>query len=364
MEFSDEAFLAKRQGDNARALNLSQEALRLEAAAAELVKDDLTAEPTRSILYRSAASLAIDCGNIREAERLIATALAGDPPAEIAEELRDLLEQVYFERHLAVRKVSLAPTAMQISVSGKAVGYGFVQGNAFLRRVEDLVRLLHRTAARLRNEPFTEQLRPNPQMQVYIAAPVAGSVAVTLYLGNQLPLPGFENDIAERVVVETVRCFSLLDAGRTDHLDEVITDEAYRKNFVELAKRIIPDKEYVTQVGLTAIKHGQEATRVSITRTRRELVTNTPDVLTSGQTQSSAAQGEVTVRGRLRYADATKAKQTIQLIEEESGTKHTIVVPVGMLNDIVRPLWDEVVEIRGFRKGTRLELRDISEVAP
>ena len=31
-----------------------------------------------------------------EAERLIAAALSGDPPDEIAEELRDLLEQVYF----------------------------------------------------------------------------------------------------------------------------------------------------------------------------------------------------------------------------------------------------------------------------
>jgi len=35
-------------------------------------------------------------GALRDAERLIAVALSGDPPAEIAEELRDLLEQVYF----------------------------------------------------------------------------------------------------------------------------------------------------------------------------------------------------------------------------------------------------------------------------
>jgi hypothetical protein len=35
---------------------------------------------------------------LREAERLIAVALSGDPPDEIAEELRDLLEQVYFDR--------------------------------------------------------------------------------------------------------------------------------------------------------------------------------------------------------------------------------------------------------------------------
>jgi hypothetical protein len=43
-----------------------------------------------------AASLALECGALREAERLIAVALSGNPPEEIAEELRDLLEQVYF----------------------------------------------------------------------------------------------------------------------------------------------------------------------------------------------------------------------------------------------------------------------------
>jgi hypothetical protein len=95
MALSDEAFLAKRQGDQLRALRLSHEALRNEVAAAELVKDNLAAEPTRSVLYRSAASLAIDCEEYREAERLIATALAGNPPVEIAQELRDLLLQIY-----------------------------------------------------------------------------------------------------------------------------------------------------------------------------------------------------------------------------------------------------------------------------
>ena len=33
---------------------------------------------------------------VKRAERLIAVALSGEPPEEIAEELRDLLEKVYF----------------------------------------------------------------------------------------------------------------------------------------------------------------------------------------------------------------------------------------------------------------------------
>ena len=52
-------------------------------------------EPTRSVLYRSAATLALDCGEYREAERLVAAALAGTPPEAIANELREVLDAIY-----------------------------------------------------------------------------------------------------------------------------------------------------------------------------------------------------------------------------------------------------------------------------
>lgn len=95
MELTDEALAARRQGDPANARQLFREALDYERRAAEIVVPDFTAEPTRSVLLRSAAALAVECEEWREAERLIATALSGNPPVEIAEELRDLLEQVY-----------------------------------------------------------------------------------------------------------------------------------------------------------------------------------------------------------------------------------------------------------------------------
>ena len=51
------------------------------------------------MLHRSAATLAVECGELRYAERLIGRALAGNPPEDIADELRDLLlEEVYSRR--------------------------------------------------------------------------------------------------------------------------------------------------------------------------------------------------------------------------------------------------------------------------
>lgn len=98
MELVDKALLAKRRGDQPLYQQSLREALALEKEAAGLVVGELDLEPTRSVLHRSAASLALQCGEAREAERLIAAALAGWPPEEIADELRDLLEQIYAKR--------------------------------------------------------------------------------------------------------------------------------------------------------------------------------------------------------------------------------------------------------------------------
>jgi hypothetical protein len=94
MELTDQALAARRRGDEQQAEAYFREALSHEQRAAAQVAPDLSAEPTRSVLHRSAASLAVQCGELREAERLIAVALAGNPPDEIAEELRDLWQQV------------------------------------------------------------------------------------------------------------------------------------------------------------------------------------------------------------------------------------------------------------------------------
>src|SRR6266567_2641871 len=95
MSLADRALVARLSGDTVGASALLREAYRHEREAAERVSSQQELEPTRSVLHRSAASLALECNELREAEKLVALALAGDPPTEIADELRDLLEQVH-----------------------------------------------------------------------------------------------------------------------------------------------------------------------------------------------------------------------------------------------------------------------------
>ena len=103
MNLAEQAEVAKLRGAIPEQVQaLLRQALVQEVEAADLVVAALDAEPTRSVLHRSAASLAIDCGEFQVAERLITRALSGSPPAEIAEELNDLFVQInlphYFER--------------------------------------------------------------------------------------------------------------------------------------------------------------------------------------------------------------------------------------------------------------------------
>ena len=92
----DLAFFALRersQGNESKALPLFRQALELELAAIDALEEYI--EPTYSVLHRSAATLALDCHELRKAEQLAAKALAQEPPEFIADQLREVLEKVY-----------------------------------------------------------------------------------------------------------------------------------------------------------------------------------------------------------------------------------------------------------------------------
>lgn len=95
MKLAEEADALRAQGSHEAARELLIKAFDQESSAAKMFSEIQGDEPTRSVLLRSAASLGIECGQWREAERLVAEGLAGNPPAEIADELRDLFQEIY-----------------------------------------------------------------------------------------------------------------------------------------------------------------------------------------------------------------------------------------------------------------------------
>ena len=307
MERTDLALAARQKGEADQALLFFRQAYDLEAKAAASFVHDLDAEPTRSILLRSAASLALDAALIGEAEKLICTALAGSPPESIAEELRDLLEQVHFQRHLDLRGITLQRDELQLSIAGQAIGYGIAPTEAFIERVEQTEDLLYRTAERRQKRPYRDRGRREKRLQesleLYMSVPRAASFAVTFRVGKgeQLSLPGMS--FGEQVIDELFDCLDLFTRGDEQQLKSRIPDEAYYRNFVGLARRLAPDGRKVGVVGLTTLR-GEQIKKVALTantgnRLLQPLAPAIPEA-------TSASERPVQVSGFLKMADARK----------------------------------------------------------
>ena len=357
MEAAFFADLERRKGNDEQAAELFKKALALERQAiAEMTRP---VEPTWSILHRSAGWLALDCNQPHQAERLACTALAGAPPSEIAEELRDLLEHSNFRRHLELKGVTLEQDEVQLSLSGQAVGLGLVDLAEFSKRVEDSSKLIHRIVERKTRKPFRERgptaKSIKDQYPSFVSSPRAASFAVTLKFGQpndqQLSFPEMSG-IGE-ILDEFMDLMELVNDSKVSDIQKRISDPAYTRNFFGLTKKIAPDGERIRQVGFTVLRRGVERS-VEITKPSSE-ISLAPEDPPSVETEP------VEVQGILRYADATGGSSNrIKVIDKEQKA-HTINVPEGMMSDIVRPMWDLFVSIRGVRKGNLIELQEISE---
>jgi hypothetical protein len=367
MERVDLALSAKSQGETELAHAFFREAYELESKAALSLRSDIEAEPTRSVSLRSAATIALDCGLTDDAEKLLCFALSGNPPVDIAEELRDLWERVNFQRHLELRGISLHEDDIQMSIAGRGIGFGIAPADVFVDRVEKTEALLFRTAERKRNKPYRDSGRYGKQieqnLELYVSVPRAASFAVTFKVGRseQLSLPGVS--LAEEVIDELIECLNLFTEGDEDRLKQRIRQQDYYRNFVALARGIAPDGENVNLVGFTALSRG-EIRRVALRPERPELQSDEAVALDRPEKSASAKPVTVQVTGLLKMADSRKiGKDQIQLVDEHN-VRHTVTVPGGMMSDIVRPLWDTRVTVTGVQRGSKITLEAIRPVGP
>ena len=99
MDFAARALYEKMQGNTDTAHTFFQQALDFEIRALDELEKmighvDEPLQPTHSVLHRSAATLALDCGNTTLAQQLATKGLSQNPPTEIAQEIHELLTQI------------------------------------------------------------------------------------------------------------------------------------------------------------------------------------------------------------------------------------------------------------------------------
>lgn len=353
MSIVDEAMLARREGNHSKSNKLFVEAFQKEKEAAMFFvgHDDL--EPTRSVLLRSAASLAIECKEYREAEKLVAIGLTGEPPNEIAEELRDLLENVNSYRHLSLRGVELQSNEFQLSLAGGSeVGFGFVSGKEFIERANYVDSLITRITDWKLDEPFLERGRRKKKVEVYYSMPRAASFAISLRLAtpmqmDQLSIPGV--DFSEEIIEIFFQGLEMINNNDLEALYAQFNDEQYYKNFVALVKQMGPDGEKVHSVGFTMARKGEE----------RKVLLRSPKVKKEKQKKKKEPAEVIIIEGTLQWADATHEKAGKIKLIDQGGASHTVQVPRHMMSDIVKPMFEELVIVTAVRKGQTLHLEDI-----
>jgi len=98
IRYAQLAMIALHKGEKNEHQRLVQRAMILETQAADLVPDEKSSEPTRSILYRSAASFAYQAGDYQEAERLVFKGLAGYPSPQVKQQLLEIQQMIHEAR--------------------------------------------------------------------------------------------------------------------------------------------------------------------------------------------------------------------------------------------------------------------------
>ena len=360
MALAEEASLAEFKGEANRARKLILSAYEKEKQAAMQVETSM--EPTRSVLYRSAASLAIECGELQEAERLIYLGLSGSPPSEIYDELKSLLENIDFHRHLSLHGLTLLHNEFQMSMWGDVVAHGMTRTNELIERVVSMKKLIRRTVERRSGEKFHEGGKPKKSIseavELYISVPKAASFSVSFRLGtsDQLSFPDLDVPTAADAIIDDIfESFELFNEPDIHRLREKISDPAYYRSFIGLARNIAPDGEAIRQVGFTTLWKGKER-HVRLTMPREE----TPSIDIDPSNQEK--EGYVSVEGKLLYADEMKEGAEKIKLKDDRGTIFKIRVQSGMMSDIVRPMWESAVIVSGNLAAGWITLEDIKRV--
>lgn len=362
MDLADRADLCKLRKNQEEALRLYAEAYKIEKEVAIYARENHIGEPSESVLIRSAASLALSAKLYRESEKMIAYALWGEPPFDIAEELRDLLEMVNFKRHMQVKGVELQEGEIQLVIAGKGVNKGLARSEDVLGRIDNFVKLTERTIERKSGKPFRKQGKISkelkPYCNSYLSALRPASLAFTLKFSKELdtPLQGFNS--LEEVIEDITTNIKFINDDNLEALKANIADESYRSNFIGLTRELAPDGEGVSLFGITTMNNGiQKMTELQ--KSRKSMIEAIKREFESEMaTHNKREVTFIEVQGMLTAANAIGQKVKIHTTD---GSSVTVSVPDG-LSDIVKNYWESDVVIRYRVEGNKKILETIDSI--
>ncbi len=370
MCLADDADYLKHHGQIEEAIELFKKSFSLEREAAWAAVGSGIDNLSANVLIKSAAFLGYDAGLIRESEQMVGLALSRSLSADIAEEMRDLLENINFSRHLRLNGITLSDNEIQIVVAGNGVAHGMAREDDVNDRISTFKQIAIRTAERTKGRRFRTNGQPAKDIKdicmSYLSIPRAASFAVTMRIGetSENSLEDFQGG-TNALIEDIVTNLTLANNGNVTALKERIKDQSYLENFVNLAKEMAPDGERVNLVGLTFKKAGADVP-VELRTPKlkyREIASSLALSDSSGEELEKDSWVRESLYGVLYAANSNSDEVKLQV----ENKKYTIKVPKG-LTEIVRKYFNtEVMALVSHNKANesfRLISIDLKEEEP
>jgi hypothetical protein len=351
---SIEAANAKEEGRSEDALNLFAQAAEWEKAALDGVPPDKVR--TRSILTVSVASLLYKAEMLEQAELAIFRFLSSNILENWAEQqLRELLVVVSDEK-LLTQTFRRRYTGENITfvLRGGEIGSGTGPLDLILEKASGFRSLLYRFAEWIGNLPLRLQGNPPKEVmelvQARAAEPAPGSYRIEIRLTEPLQLELFElKKVRPKAVSDSM--FQFLNCLTHKHnfnkLSELVPQEDYRKALLQLTRNVAPKGGRIREIGI----YRDHEDRVQSIYLTEALPSRIKEVIPRKPKDSSDIEKEV--QGVLRGLHLDKHWLVIRLPD---GAEERCDTPPDMLDDVVGPMVNREVIVRGIKPAQRKHL--------
>ena len=359
--FAAEGERAARAGDRASAEKLYHQAAEAEAEALARVGPEK--QRTRGITAVSAVALWYKAHELSQAEQLAHRCLGGGEFPEFARsQIRDLLTLIWAAKSAEATGIRFVPGDVLVSVKGGEVVYGGAPLDLIIKKVEGVQAVLLRTVEMLLGREFRRRGGPPADIQsmfrpwLFQAPTGSYQFAVRVQEPAQMDLWQSERPKIDQI---TGKFFEILHASSTDpdaQLEAVVPDKQYREVFLNLSRNLAPTGKSFERLDVrdgsapgVVVASFEVETRKGLNATLRR---------SKPPKGESSTEKLETIRGTLRALHLDQ--DWLEVTTMDSPPQHLKIEEAGdVLDDVVGPMVNRLVNVSVLRRGKKLVYQDI-----
>jgi hypothetical protein len=359
MDMAEQAFKLVRSNPSL-SKELFSKAYYIERAIADSIKPLEQNEPSRSIFYKSAASLALNAKMYREAEITACLGLIGAGDNIELEELRDIFEQANFERHLSLKDINLEENQFQLSFTGNDVGVGYIKSSELIDRLTIFEDIAKKEVERKANKKFSSRGKSGKLLQMYplyFSTGMTGSYRIIIQIGTTKVdnnIFGDKYEIEKEIIMSIMKKIELFNSYDLEALKKEYEDQdPYYDFFVTSMKSFAPDGERIKMIGFTTnFNETEYSTKLTI---RKNEIRSTIELSADLMLEQDEENEIIEITGTLDTSKSRKSTHVFEVMSEDEKT-YKFEASEGELASIVRDNYKDIVKVRGKRKKKKQEV--------